>query len=219
MTNKRISKRPSGLAGLLGGIGVAAGAVLGGAENAKGEIIRLNDTFNEVNTPNVYLFHDEGASEGYDESFDSKYHPEGVRVDFYSLLDNGDKLEWDSRAPDSNTTYHTLMQGNGLTYPKDGALAFNIYDTDNLDHSELPDNIFASILKDGVPYTNGSTTYTNIDVRNFTSSIPITLDNAGTVYTVNVGFVPEPGTLSLLAMAGIAGTGVAAYSRLKKRKQ
>jgi hypothetical protein len=62
----------------------------------------------------------------------------------------------------------------------------------------------------------------NINVRDYAQNqTPIGLSFSGdnsTIYNIDVKFVPEPGTLSLLAMAGLAGAGVTAYN-LSKRKR
>jgi hypothetical protein len=86
--------------------------------------------------------------------------------------------------------------------------------------------IFADIYKidsnDETPNAPPIWEMLNINVRDYAQNqTPIGLSFSGdnsTIYNIDVKFVPEPGTLSLLAMAGLAGAGVTAYN-LSKRKR
>jgi len=210
-------------------IGIAGLMPMSKAEG--GYIQPTTSGFSGVSDNSVRLYHQDGATDVYDASMDTIYSPRAPpAIDFFSKITDYD-LSRDKRGLDSISTFHTLLQGKDdndpLTlpnniYPLSGNLSFIIADSNN-DFGSLP--IWADIFdKDGNPYTNGSTTYTNIDVRDYASkgtTIPLSLASNSDVYNIDVRFseIPEPSTLSLLAMAGIgAGAGYLASRRKKEEK-
>lgn len=209
-------KKSRGLVGLIGGALVGAAALMP-AGKAEGGFIFLNDNFGTSNEPKISLYHETGATDGYDSSLDLSYTGTGSPiVDFFSQIPahNSDptKLSEDKRDISSTSTYHTLLQGKELTYPVAGTLSFILIDPTN----DFPANIWADVYKNGVLDTDHS----NIDVRDYASKgtqIPLSLASNSDVYNIDVRFVPEPGTLSLLAMAGI-GAGAGYLVSRKKRE-
>ncbi|VVB78134.1 Uncharacterised protein [uncultured archaeon] len=230
MTNELSRKTSRGLTGLLGKLALGASvgaAALVPAGKASGEYLLLNNSFldNEVEARSVYLLNNSSATDGLD-NFDIENPvlpvtpPITPTVNFYSLLsDNTTQLYQDSRNVTENTVFHNVMQPNWsegyFGSSQNGTLSFLMADPAH-DFGSLP--ILASISKNGflVPGLE------NINVREYANlnTIPISL-GSGESYTVDVRFTstPEPGTMSLLVMAGIAGAGALAYSSLKKRKQ
>ena len=167
-----------------------------------------------VNSPDVTLNHSVGGHEWFVDPEDTLYsNISSPAVDFYSILQSqAIDLSVDTRDQGSTSTFFTKMQGRGLPGTVYGRLNFYI---DGLNEfSGTP--ILADVSKNGEYLST-------IDVKayaaNPTSNIPLQFDSNNDFYNIDVKFAtPEPSTLSLLAMAGLAGAGVAAYN-LSKRKQ
>ncbi|MFA5856007.1 MAG: PEP-CTERM sorting domain-containing protein [Candidatus Pacearchaeota archaeon] len=177
---------------------------------AKGELITLNSTFgNGINTSNVQVGHNDGATEGFDEDFDFKYNfLESPAIDFYSIIGD-EKLLIDTRGLDSFSVFNTYMMGNGLTNSEEGRLDFSIADDTSLNNRKY----FADIFKGDNKILSGIDIL-DYDARN--EFIPLNLSN-GESYRIDVysQAVPEPSSLVLMAGLGLMGAG-AYLSRRKK---
>lgn len=200
---------------------IGAAALMPMAKPANAEMIYLTNTLNDhsISAPGVSLKHESGSSEWYDTKDTEYSNNDSPAVDFYSTVMKSAhsteqvKLSLDSRDPASTSIYHTEMKGRGLpvTTPTTGELTFYVDAATSFGGKP----IFADIYKNG-----SETPLETIDVRDYaTNNKHVDISLSGTdFYDINVKFVPEPGTLSLLAMAGLAGAGVAAYNLSKRKK-
>lgn len=212
---KRKSSSRSGLVGLMGSALVGAACLLP-AGKASGEHMQIyNNTPAGVENPSVEFYHysDAQAQEGLD-SLDSLYSRDSETrpiIDFYSNVDSN-KLEWDVRPADSLSTANLELIARNLTESITTDLGFYIVDDTNFTGKPM----YADLYDSGMNPIS-----TNIDVRDYSTNnttIPLEFDSDGDKYFLNMRFteIPEPGTLSLLAMAGI-GAGVGYLASRKKK--
>lgn len=209
----KIKNAAKGLVGLLGSAALAVGM----SGEAKGDTIYVEFQNKSINNSYLEIDHTSGATEDFDNGYDSSFlAAPSPALDIYSKVSfDPFKLSTDARPPESFSTITAEIDGRELLGLNNNALVFSIYDF-------YGENIFANKNIFADLYNSSHTLLGTYDVKDLaatSTTIPITVNN-GLSYTMDIRFenIPEPSTISLLAMAGIAGAGAGAYS-LRRRKQ
>jgi hypothetical protein len=219
MERQRSHSKSKGLVSKLIAPALIGAAGLMGAGKAQGDYIQVNGNFPSGQGNYVRLYHLDGGglvTDGYDDGIDTPYSARAPPVvDFYSIISDTQhpKLAEDNRDNSSTSTYHTLMQGNTLTYPASGNLSFNM-DLFNGDFGSLP--ILADV------YKNNELVVGNINVRDYAANntqVPLSLGSNSDVYNIDVRFVPEGGTLGMLGAGALAAGSFGLYNLLTRRKE
>lgn len=224
------SKKLKGLAGLLG-VGAVSLSLAGGTEGDTMGYLKVENNLNS-HTRHVIIYKDDtnfpGATDGYDNGEDNDYdipassNPSGY-PNCYSDISTHNLWD-DFRAENSTSLYEIDLSFNGeLTENKENWLEFSYPGGENYCFGDAPiylqkkegENLTGPIydVRDIIDNYNGKLDLEDVQAGNYDQWNPY----SSFVLDIGGNHIPEPNSLSLLAMAGIAGVGVAGLGRGKRK--